>query len=130
MREDGLVRVTLVGTTHWVQGVALVVTRSGALRVRHPDTVTHRGRRYRIYRSPDRTPAVAGITSEYWPGHGVIGSYRAWLGHTYSECLCWYAALNPTGKPGQASRTVEQLRSRRAAIDWLIAHTAPETERT
>ena len=53
VQTDGLVRVTLVGTTHWVQGVALTVTRSGALRVRHPDTVTHTGvGGTEIYRSP------------------------------------------------------------------------------
>jgi hypothetical protein len=57
-------------------------------------TLTYRGRRHRVYRTAE--PAGAGTVKEYWPGRGVIGSNRKWLGHRYTERLYWWAAVNPT----------------------------------
>jgi hypothetical protein len=58
----------------------------------------------------------------------VIGSYRRWLGHDYTKHLIWYAAVNPTGAPYQASRRVDDLPSRRAAIRWLLTETGHDCE--
>ena len=87
-----------------------------------PVTVVHEGRRYRIRRRPS-TIGGPGTVAECWPGRGVIGSYRRWLGHDYTQRLLWYAAVNPTGQPYQASRRVDEMPSRRAAIRWLLAET-------
>jgi hypothetical protein len=90
-----------------------------------PVEVTFEGHRYWI----ERRPGVGGpgSTSELWPGRGVVGSYRRWLGHRHSARLTWYAAINPTGEPFAATSRAEDLPSRRAAITWLLAHTAAGT---
>jgi hypothetical protein len=85
-------------------------------------TVQHEGRRYRIERT--RGVLGPGTLREFWPGRGVIGSQRAWLGHRHAVRPTWYAAINPTGQPGRATARVEQLPSRRAAIRWLLATSA------
>lgn len=84
-------------------------------------TVRHEGRRYRIERGPG---LQAGTVREFWPGRGVIGSQRAWLGDRHAARPTWYAAVNPTGQPYRATVRKEQLRSRRAAIRWLLATSA------
>jgi hypothetical protein len=82
--------------------------------------VTFEGRRYRIERRPG--VSGAGSTSEFWPGRGVVGSYRRWLGHRYSTRLIWYSAVNPTGQSFVATAQSGDLPSRRAAITWLLTH--------
>ncbi len=94
-----------------------------------PVTVVHDGRRYRIRRRPS-TVGGPGAVAECWPGRGVVGSYRRWLGHDYTQRLRWYAAINPTGAPYAASRRVDELPSRRAAIRWLLANTGPDPARS
>lgn len=39
--------------------------------------------------------------SDHFPGIGVIGSYRKWLGHRHTARPYWYAAINPTGDPSK-----------------------------
>jgi hypothetical protein len=104
------------------RGVSLVVTQHALRTIRFPATVTYQGRRYQIKRKYDSGRPCSGY--EFWPGRGVIGSYRKWLGHKHSEHRYWYAASNPTGKPYSARERVEDLRSRRAALDWLFQHTS------
>lgn len=90
-------------------------------------TVVHRGLRYRIQRR-DSTVGGPGTVTEYWPRRGVIGSYRRWLGHDYTKRLIWYAAVNSTGEPYAASRRVDDLPSRRAAVRWLLAESGHDAE--
>lgn len=87
-------------------------------------TVTHAGRRYRIERSAGY---VDGTVTERFPGRGLIGSERAWRGHTWAKGVTWYAAVNPDLRPGGATSKAEGLPSRRAAVAWLLAN-APEPE--
>jgi len=84
-------------------------------------TVQHKGRRYRIERS---SGVAAGTVREVWPGRGVIGSQRPWLGDRHAARPSWYAAVNPTAKPYGALAYQERLPSRRAAICWLLATSA------
>jgi len=81
-------------------------------------TAQHEGRRYRIERGPGVT---AGTVREFWPGRGLIGSQRVWLGDRHAARPTWYAAVNPTGQPYRATVREERLPSRRAAIRWLLA---------
>jgi hypothetical protein len=83
-------------------------------------TLVYRGQRHRVYRTAD--PAGVGTVKEYWPERGVIGSTRKWLGHKHTERLYWWAAVNPTATPYAATEAVEDLPSRRAALDWLFQH--------
>jgi hypothetical protein len=101
----------------------------GAAHERAAETVTvqHEGRQYRIQRRPGLT---TGTVREFWPGRGVVGSERAWLGHRHAARPTWYAAANPTGEPFKATARAEQLPSRRAAIRWLLAATTPPPEET
>ncbi len=94
-------------------------------------TVVHQGHRYRIRRRRS-TVGGPGTVTETWPGRGVIGSYRRWLGHRHTKRLIWYAAVNLTGQPYAATRRVDELPSRRAAVRWLLAETGPDpaTNRT
>lgn len=85
-------------------------------------TVTHDGQRYRIERTAGYQD---GTVVERFPGLGLIGSSRAWRGHTWAKGCTWWAAVNPTGEPGKATANVEGLSSRRAAICWLLSH-APD----
>ncbi|MHA6629152.1 hypothetical protein ACU61A_27270 [Pseudonocardia sichuanensis] len=91
-----------------------------------PVEVRFAGRRYRI----ERRPGVTGpdSVSEFWPGRGVVGSYRRWLGHRHSARLTWYAAVNPTGEPFSATEKSGDLPSRRAAITWLLTHAPTERD--
>jgi hypothetical protein len=68
------------------------------------------------------------VRAEFWPGRGVVGSYRHWLGHAYSKRLFWCAAINPTGDPFAATARVDELPSRRAAIEWLLTNTETTSE--
>lgn len=85
-------------------------------------SVRHDGHRYRIERTRD--VLGPGTVREFWPGRGVIGSQRTWLGHRHAARPTWYAAVNPTGQPYRATARQEQLPSRRAAIRWLLAASA------
>jgi len=89
---------------------------------RHARTVTgtHEGQRYRVERTPDVNGR--GTMQQYWPG---VGSERAWLGDRLAARLSWYAAVNPSRMPGEATARVKGLRSRRAAVRWLPANTTP-----
>jgi hypothetical protein len=87
--------------------------------------VTFASRRYRIWRRPGLQP---GTVSEFWPGRGVVGSERRWLGSDWVKHPTWYAAINPTGEPWKATGQVEDLPSRRAAIRWLLAHATASEE--
>ncbi|MBA3339345.1 MAG: hypothetical protein H0T54_06320 [Geodermatophilaceae bacterium] len=80
-------------------------------------TVRHHGQRYRVDRD---IAGQDGLTHEYWPQRGVIGSHRKWLGHRYTRRLYWYAAVNPAGQPYQATSRANDLPTRRAAITWLL----------
>ncbi len=86
-------------------------------------TMTHEGLRYHVEPTPDANGR--GTVQEYWPGYGVVGSERAWLGDRLAARLSWYAAVNPSRMPGEATARVEGLRSRRAAVRWLLANTTP-----
>ena len=55
-------------------------------------------------------------------GIGLVGSERGWRGHTWARTPTWYAAVNPTGLPGQATARQEGFTSRRAALTWLVSH--------
>lgn len=85
-------------------------------------TVQHEGRRYRVERTRD--VLGPGTVRELWPGRGVVGSERRWLGDRYATRPTWYAAVNPTGQPYCATARTEQVRSRRAAIRWLLTRSA------
>jgi len=80
---------------------------------RHARTVTgtHEGQRYRVERTPDVN------------GRGTMQQY--WLGDRLAARLSWYAAVNPSRMPGEATARVKGLRSRRAAVRWLPANTTP-----
>ncbi len=84
-------------------------------------TVRHEGRRYQIERTRDAFGPET--VREYWPGYGLIGSERRWLGDRFAAQLAWYAAVNPSGEPFRATARRERFRSRRAAIRWLLAAT-------
>jgi hypothetical protein len=58
--------------------------------------------------------------SEFWPGCGVVGSERRWLGSDWVKHPP--GTINPTGEPRQATGRAEDLPSRRAAIRWLLGH--------
>lgn len=84
-----------------------------------PETVTTTidGRRYTITRAPGLQD---GTVVERLDGVGLIGSERAWRGSHWAKTPKWYAALNRSGLPGEASFRVEGLASRKAAWRWLI----------
>ncbi len=96
---------------------------AGRERTTETITVRYEGRRYQI----ERTHGAfgPGTVREYWPGHGLIGSEKRWLGDRFAAQSLWYAAVNPSGEPFRATARREQFRSRRAAIRWLLAETTP-----
>lgn len=81
-------------------------------------TVTVDGCRYRITREPGYQP---GTVTERFPGIGLIGSTRAWRGHTWAKTAKWFAAVNPTGEPGGATAYADGFSTRLAAARWLVA---------
>lgn len=82
-------------------------------------TITHAGKRYRVQRSDGLQDGTETIR---FPGVGLVGSTRRWMGHTWAVHPKWYAAVNPTLQPGGVTRKAEGLPSRRAAISWLLAN--------
>ena len=83
------------------------------------ETVTFDSKRYRI----ERTAGCGrGTVVERWLGIGVVGGIRAWRGHSWAESVRWYAAVNPTGEPFQATVRADGFASRWAAVRWLLAN--------
>ena len=75
--------------------------RSDSAAATRVETVTFDSKRYWI----ERTAGYGGPGTfvERWLGIGVVGGIRAWRGHSWAESVRWYAAVNPTGEPFQAT---------------------------
>ena len=80
----------------------------------------HDGRPYTVDMSPGLQPGTVVIR---FAGRGVVGSVRAWRGHTWAKSVRWFAVVNRTGELGKATASVENRTSRRAAVAWLIEQT-------
>jgi hypothetical protein len=61
---------------------------------------TYRRRRYLIERRAGYAPDTI---VETFPGIGLVGSDRRWLGGRWATRATWWAARNPSGQPGQAT---------------------------
>jgi len=85
--------------------------------------MTHEGLQYQVENTADANGR--GTVQQYWPRYGVVGSERAWLGDRLAARLSWYTAVNPSRMLRKASARVEGLRSRRAAVRWLLVNTTP-----
>ena len=81
-----------------------------------------KGQRYDVQRTDGHAP---GTVVERYPGIGLIGSERPWRGSGWAKTLTWWAAVNPSGLPGQAQERAEGFPSRRAAITWLLLRQNP-----
>jgi len=81
--------------------------------------ITFAGRAYLV----EQTDGLqAGTVTERWDGIGLVGSVRRWMGYRWSEGVRWYAAVNPTGEPGKAIAYADGFPTRKAAVEWLLAH--------